>query len=190
MTIFQVASLAVGLDPTPSAVANSFNPAAARIPPEVMDNFNIVLQAVSLAAVDEPVLLDAIVRYGNPPDFQGGKMSLHGSTVSFSAVVRWFDEREIRPEFFFPVHKIAPMDFMDPDHNRFAPELALAVTVWQAMATAGPLKKSPRAALETWIREHPEAWLGPNPLGQKAKERRLTMTNWKPDGGMQKTCGD
>ena len=81
--------------------------------------------------------------------------------------------------------------YLDPKHPRFAPKLAAAVRAWQSVTAPG--NKSPKQAIEKWLRDH-AAELGltnqdGNPINQ-AIEECSAVANWQPKGGAVKTPGN
>lgn len=111
------------------------------------------------------------------------------SIVSRTDLVAWLESRGVRPDFFFPAATDAP-DYLCPKDPRYAPKLAAAVGAW--LAVTDPGKKSPKQALEKWLREHAvEFGLtddNGNPI-TKAMEECSTVANWQPGGGAPKTPG-
>lgn len=101
----------------------------------------------------------------------------------------WLRSRGVTTGFFFAKAEAAPADFLDPEHERFAPELALAVSAWTGLADQPSFKRGVKAAIEAWIAANPDAWRGDEPASDSAKERIATVVNWKPKGGMPKAGG-
>jgi hypothetical protein len=109
------------------------------------------------------------------------------SRVEVDSLRGWLAERGLRPGFFFPLTTDAP-EYLDPLNPRYAPKLAAAVRAWQNVTDPG--KKSPKQALEKWLREH-AAEFGlvdedGNPIAQ-AVEDCSKVANWNPTGGAPKT---
>lgn len=77
--------------------------------------------------------------------------------------------------------------YLNPSHPRYSPKLAAAVKAWLAISDPG--KKSPKQALEKWLREH-AAELGiannANQPIQQAVEECAKVANWQPKGGAPK----
>ncbi|MCS6810071.1 MAG: hypothetical protein NZ694_02230 [Tepidimonas sp.] len=116
-----------------------------------------------------------------------GTTDIDRSSVDRDSLVEWLSSRGIRTGFFFPATTGTP-DYMDPKHPRYAPKLAAAVSAWQA--TTDPAGRSPRQALEKWLREH-AAQFGltddeGNPINQ-AMEECAKVANWELGGGAPKT---
>ena len=74
--------------------------------------------------------------------FADGTTDINSSTVYKDLVNEWLEARGIRTGFFFPdtAMKDTP-GYLDPGHPRFAPKLAAAVHVWQAMEDENLRKK-------------------------------------------------
>ena len=116
-----------------------------------------------------------------------GSIDLWHSTVEVAALREWLKKRGISSGFFFPVSGDAP-DYLDPNNSRYAPKLAAAVRAWEAVTDPG--KKSPKQALDKWLREH-AAEFGltdedGNPVNQ-AIEECSKVANWNTSGGAPKT---
>lgn len=113
------------------------------------------------------------------------------TTVERSDLLAWLQVRGFRPEFFFPTESSRGASYLDPQDSRYAPKLAAAVRAW--IAVGDDLKgKSPKMALERWLREH-AAEFGMtnddgNPVAQ-AVEDCSKVANWQPGGGSPKTPG-
>jgi len=112
------------------------------------------------------------------------------SMVDVEDLKRWLSSRGHTNNFFF-ANDADPASlanvFLDRNHPHFSPELALAVYAWQALKGEQELQRSPKQAISDWIDSNPEAWEGDTPLSNKAKERVITMLNWKKEGGANRT---
>lgn len=76
---------------------------------------------------------------------------------------------------------------MDPSHEHFSPELALAVSVWRAFDGKTVTKKPPKQAILDWIEKNPSAWQGEEPIKNEAVGRIATLVNWSKKGGAPKS---
>lgn len=80
--------------------------------------------------------------------------------------------------------------YLDPSNPRYAPKLAAAVKAWQAVTD--PKGKSPKQALDKWLREHAADFglLGNDgiPVNLAIKECSR-VANWRPGGGAARTPG-
>lgn len=124
---------------------------------------------------------------GNQCGILDGTIDVALSTVDVESLRTWLVSRGVRTGFFFPEGADTP-DYLDPQHPRYAPKLAAAVSAWVAVAvTAG---KSPKQALEKWIRENAASFAlsdedgNPNNTGI---EEVAKVANWQPGGGAPKT---
>jgi DNA-directed RNA polymerase subunit K/omega len=124
---------------------------------------------------------------GNNLGFINGTIDLYRSTVSAESLKQWLRVKGFTAGFFFPV-PLATMDFLDPSNTRYAPKLAAAVRAWQAVTDAG--KKSPKQALDKWLREHAVDFGLTNDDGkpiEQAIEECSKVANWNAKGGATKT---
>lgn len=113
------------------------------------------------------------------------------TTIELSELKRWLDEeRNVRPAFFFkqqPGPTRPP--YLDPSHSRYAPKLAAAVCAWTA-TDAIPGNKTPKQALDKWLREHAAEFGKTNEDGvanETFVEEASKVANWKPGGGAPKS---
>jgi hypothetical protein len=111
------------------------------------------------------------------------------TTIRVDRLQTWLSSRGFRTGFFFPAKSSAP-DYLDPNNLRYAPKLAAAVKAWQAVTDANG--KSPKQALEKWLREH-AAEFGLSDDEGKPNETGIMeaskVANWQPGGGAPKTPG-
>lgn len=111
------------------------------------------------------------------------------TTVSRDDLVVWLARRGVRTGFFFPGAKPSDEpDFLDPSNPRYSRKLAAVVRAWQAVTDPG--KRTPKQALEKWLREH-AAEFGltdeeGNPINQ-AIDECSKVANWQQGGGAPKT---
>ncbi len=125
---------------------------------------------------------------GYPTIAIAGSVDVYRSTVEVESLKCWLKNRGFTSGFFFPAGNSDAPDYLDPKNPRFAPKLAAAVHAWQAVTDPG--KKSPKQALEKWLREH-AARFGlvdddGNPVNQ-AVEDCSKVANWNSMGGAPKT---
>jgi hypothetical protein len=92
-------------------------------------------------------------RHGNAQQGVEKFIDVEKSTVSASELRSWLRERGVRTGFFFPEKKNDQPDYLNPNHERFAPKLAAAVRAWEAFEKHGtPAGKSAKQALTGWLR--------------------------------------
>lgn len=117
-----------------------------------------------------------------------GSIDLWKSTIDVESLKQWLKNRGFTTGFFFPAGSGDDPDYLDPKNPRYAPKLAAAVRAWQAVTDSG--KKSPKQALEKWLREH-AAQFGlvdddGNPINQ-AVDDCSKVANWSQKGGAPTT---
>ena len=140
-----------------------------------------VLEPGTTKSDDETMADDQSCFFKSYPDW-------HLTTVSRDDLIAWLANRGVRTGFFFPNAKPSDEpDFLSRDNERYAPKLAATVRAWQAVTDPG--KKSPKQALEKWIREH-AAEFGltddeGNPVNQ-AIDECAKVANWQQSGGAPK----
>ncbi len=110
------------------------------------------------------------------------------SLVDVGSLRKWLVSRGFNTGFFFPKTSDDAPEYLDKNSPRYAPKLAAAVSAWQAVTGAG--KKSPKQALEKWLREHAASFGlvddDGNPINQ-AVEECSKVANWNTSGGAPKT---
>ncbi len=116
-----------------------------------------------------------------------GSLDLYESKVRVNSLKTWLSLKGIKSGFFFP-EPIETMDFLDPMHPRYTPKLAAAYRAWQAVTDAG--KRSPKQALDKWLREHASEYGLTNDEGkpiEQAIQECSKVANWNTRGGATKT---
>ena len=116
-----------------------------------------------------------------------GSVDPYRSMVNVESLKQWLRLKGFTTGFFFP-EPIATMDFLDPLNQRYAPKLAASVKAWQAVTDAG--KRSPKRALDKWLREHAAEFGLTNEDGkpiENAIEECSKVANWNAKGGATKT---
>jgi hypothetical protein len=124
---------------------------------------------------------------GNNLGFIDGSVDPHRSMVNVESLKQWLRLKGFTTGFFFP-EPMATMDFLDPLNPRYAPKLAASVKAWQAITDAG--KRSPKQALDKWLREHAAEFGLTNEEGkpiENAIEECSKVANWNAKGGATKT---
>lgn len=112
------------------------------------------------------------------------------TTLKVESLRRWLRSRGATDAFFVSAEpEVAGAAYLDPSHEHFAPELALAVAAWQSLASEQRFVRGPKATIEAWIDANPDAWLGEGELSASAKERIVTLVNWRKIGGAPSSGG-
>ena len=109
--------------------------------------------------------------------------------VDVESLKSWLRRRGFTKGFFFNSDPPDQDAFMDKSHEHFSPELALAVLAWRALAEQQRFPRGAKAAVDDWIDANPGMWKGDEPISGAAKERIVTLVNWKKGGGAPKTGG-
>lgn len=124
---------------------------------------------------------------GNELGYIDDSIDLYKSTVEVDSIKEWLKSKGFTTGFFFP-EPLETMDFLDPLNPRYAPKLAATVSAWQAVTDSG--KKSPKQALDKWLREHAAEFNLTNDEGkpiEQAVEECSKVANWNAKGGATKT---
>lgn len=184
LTVYQIALLIAGYDP--SEFERDQEP---YWPDEVRQDISPFLNAVKNAARSGKIET-TIVRYegyGN-----GDDINWNDSTVNVDSLCEWMRRRNFQDGFFLEQH--AAVDKVSDKSGQFyAPKLAAALRAWNEV-TADPDAlngKTPKRALEVWLRKHSSIYGltnkdgNPNELGI---EEICKVANWKPAGGASPTA--
>jgi hypothetical protein len=124
--------------------------------------------------------------YGVPID---GSIDIAASRIRVDSLCIWLASRGFSTGFFFPVGTDSP-DYLDPNHPRYAPKLAAAVSAW--LAVTDPKGKHPKQALVKWLRENAAKFGMCDEDGKPIEngiEETAKVANWQPRGGAPKTPG-
>jgi len=124
------------------------------------------------------------------PDRQPETIDPRRTLLKVSAMREWLSARGVTSTFFGAARSSVP-DYLDPQHPRYAPKLAAAVSAWTAVGDPPP-GKTPKHALEKWLRENAPAF-GLSDRDGKLNEQGIRecakVANWQPNGGAPKTPG-
>jgi len=115
-------------------------------------------------------------------------VDVYKSTIRVDSLKLFLAKKGFSKGFFFPEPQ-QTTDFLDPLNPRYAPKLAAAVHAWQAVTDPG--KKSPKQALDKWLREHAVEFNLTNDEGkpiETAIEECSKVANWNTKGGATKTA--
>jgi hypothetical protein len=181
LNIIQAALLVVGRDPaSPEDYPSGYEAAKNAI--------SKALRGSRIKGHLVPEYINALNGNAEPID---RSIDLRESTVYVASLREWLVSRGISSGFFFPGEPSQP-GYLNPEHPRYAPKLAAAVTAWLSFEELPILGRSPKQALSKWLREH-AAEFGlsddegnPNDTGI---EEVAKVANWQPAGGAPKTPG-
>ncbi len=107
------------------------------------------------------------------------------SMIRVSDLRDWLRSKGMAQGVFFasPVSETFP--FQDPDDDRFAPELDLAITAWRALKTEPMGKRGSKHLIEQWLDAHSDEWRGGGKISTSAKERIAIVINWRRAGALK-----
>jgi len=113
------------------------------------------------------------------------------TTVKADDLRAWLINRGIRTGFFFPNATNEP-DYLDPNHPNYAPKLAAAIGVWQAVIANPDLlrSKSAKQAMMKWLRQNADRYgltKEDGTLNEQGIEEVAKVANWSDKGGAPKT---
>ncbi len=112
-----------------------------------------------------------------------GSINVKESMIDVESLRSYFEKKGLKSGFFATKTTERP-DYLNPTNSRYAPKLAAAIGAW--LAVTNPGKKSPKQALEKWLREHAAEYglvdEDGNPVNQ-AVEDCSKVANWSQTGG-------
>lgn len=112
------------------------------------------------------------------------------TTIDREDLIAWLRSRGHTTGFFFPDAASAAPGYLDRNHPRYAPKLAALVHAW--MATEDTKGKTPKQAIERWLRVNAGQFdltdEDGNPMGKTIGEIS-SVPNWATKGGAPKTPG-
>ncbi|MBP0579587.1 hypothetical protein J8I29_09735 [Labrys sp. LIt4] len=189
LTVVQAALLIIGQDPSEDGLEELVEEWEAYRQPTRYRTAKIALEH----AIRRYELDANIVYIGEPEKkFNGHQREVDfiifsRTTIEVSDLRSWLFSKGFTTGFFFPDRR-QEADYLDPDHPRFAPKLAAAVHAWQAVENPG--SKSPKSALEKWLRENAAKHRLTDADGNVNETGVLEcakVANWEPKGGAPKT---
>ena len=117
----------------------------------------------------------------------------HLTTILEDDLREWLKSRGLKTGFFFPQADDTP-DYLDKNHEHYAPKLAAAISAWQTVNAEPDLLsgKTVKQALTIWLRKNAGQYGltkddgNPNEQGI---EEIAKISNWDVKGGAPKTPG-
>jgi hypothetical protein len=183
LNIIQAALLVVGEDPAYSDLRDEPSGYEAAI--------NAISRALKAGRIEGELVPEYRADLNGNSEPIDRSIDLRESTVLVTSLREWLVSRGISSGFFFPGEPSQP-GYLNPEHPRYAPKLAAAVTAWQSFEKLPISGRSPKQVLSKWLREH-AAKFGlsddegnPNETGI---EEVAKVANWQPAGGAPKTPG-
>jgi hypothetical protein len=115
------------------------------------------------------------------------------TVIDIQDLGRFLKDRGIRDGFFSEIDRLKTVT-MDVTSQHYAPKLAAAIRAWTEVSSRPELLrgKTPKQALEKWLREHAGEFGLTNRDGnpnQQGIEEICKVANWKPEGGATPTPG-
>ena len=182
LTVYQISLLIAGYDPS------EFEKDQTHLwPDEVKKDISPFSNAIRNAARAGNMKLTEVHNENNYSD----SLDWAASTINIDSLCDWMRQRNFRDGFF--IGGVIEVDrFADASGNFYAPKLAAAVRAWHEVTTDSDalLRKTPKQALEIWLRKHANEYGlankdgNPNELGI---EEICKVANWKPSGGATPT---
>lgn len=190
LSVIQAALLTVGVDPSSAEGSNCENWKPEERPKGYEAAKTAIANALRKGTVTGYLVQEYDFDYnGNRSGFVEGSIDIPASRVDVSSLKQMLAGRGVTTGFFFPAEP-ETADYLDQNHPRYSPKLAAAVRAWQEVPD--PQGKTPKQALEKWLRAH-AARFGliddeGNPTNQAMSECS-TVANWQTAGGAPKTPG-
>jgi hypothetical protein len=181
LTIYQIALLMEGYNPSEFGGVSHYN-----WQPKVREEIAAISTALRNAIDDESLSLHRKVYH----DGFGGDIDYELSLVHVDDLQDWMRRINLHDSFFRPAKQAPDIEY--PLGDFYAPKLAAAIAAWKAV-TADPRLlrgKSPKKALEAWLRENAARYDllnkdgSPNATGI---EEIAKVANWKRTGGAPAT---
>ncbi|GJM02861.1 MAG: hypothetical protein DHS20C08_13620 [Rhodomicrobium sp.] len=118
-------------------------------------------------------------------------VDINSSMVNVATLKIFLEQKGFQGGFFFPNYADDP-NYLNSEHDCYAPKLAAAVTAWEIVTNDKSKQKgkTPKQALEKWLREHANEYSLTDENGNpKAAsiDQIAKVANWKPEGGAAKT---
>lgn len=185
LTIVQAALLIAGYDPA------SYEGDIECDPPSKQPLGYAACRQALIGAIEQR-RLKGFLHYDEFDDIDGKlqrKLNVSASSILTDGIADWLRARGMRKGFFLPEDD-SPKEYLDPEHERFAPKLAAAVLAWEAAGRDSTLKGTPKQRIEKWLRLHASEFGLTQKDGkpnESAIEAIARIANWKPEGGAPAT---
>jgi len=178
LTAYQIALLIAGYDPSEFEDDQPH-----RWADEVRQNISPFINAIKNAARSGKLVIV-------PVNNEHGGLDWESTTINVESLCEWLRLRNYRDGFFIGTGEIDKL--ADETGKFYAPKLAAAVRAWNEV-TGDPDAlngKSPKRALEIWLRKHSNEYGLTNKDGNSNElgiEEICKVANWKPAGGASPT---
>jgi len=189
LTIVQAALLLSGNDP--SHLQDSVEGTSAQSRPPGYDAAKTAIsRALGLELIKGEIKqIPEYDQNGNPNGYVYGTIDINYSLIDVESLRTWLRSRGITTGFFLSSEGNVK-DYLNPEHPRFSFKLAAVILAWEAMEGADLEGRSPKSALEKWLREHAAQFNLSDNEG-KPNETGISecakVANWQMTGGAPKT---
>ena len=190
LSIYQAVMLILGFDPENSGSADIERDSNIKIP----EGYTAI--KVSLIHALKRGKIEGELREKNQADYYSAlvfpeSVDIDSTIVSMDSLKAFLKDGNIKSDFFFP-QGTENRTYLNPDSPHYAPKLAAAVKVWEAITDDQNMTngKTPKQAMEKWLRVHASEYGltkddgNPNETGI---EEICKVANWMPGGGAAKT---
>ncbi len=181
LNIYQIVLLITGYDPS-EFQADYYDKWPDEVKMQVSPYLNAIRNAARSKRFKFQVFLDG---------YNNGEIDLDASLIDIESFTEWLQAGNFN-DGFFVCGTGEPDRLSDALSEFYAPKLAAAVRAWNEV-TSDPAAlngKTPKKALEIWLRKHANEYGltnkdgNPNELGI---EEICKVANWKPSGGAAPT---
>ena len=190
LTIVQAALLLSGHDP--SHLQDSVESQSSRNRPDGYEAAKAAItRALSLELVKgERKEIPTYDYDGHLDGTQFGTIDVGTSLVDVDSLRNWLSVNKMITTGFFFSGEGRVKDYLNPEHPRYSFKLAAVILAWEAMEGADLEGRSPKSALEKWLREH-AAQFNLSDNDGKPNETGISecakVANWQITGGAPKT---
>ncbi|MEO1043631.1 MAG: hypothetical protein AAFX52_15225 [Pseudomonadota bacterium] len=160
------------------------------------EEWQIDKQASHFLAVKTALLAAILEREGfgeitwTHDQFNNNFVEIRASFVRTEPLRIFLGEKGMVDNYFSDHFENRP-GYLEPDHPRFAPQLAAAVEAWMHVQNLPDLQgRTPKKAIEKWLRENAARFNMTDDDGtanESAIERIARVCNWQPQGGAPAT---
>lgn len=181
LTLVQAALLMAGHDPC------GLEHNVEVMPPDDQPKGYIACRQALIGAIEEKRIRGWICIDECPNGFgnSDSRLNAEKSEVITGGIAPWLIEKGVRSNFFLN-DTDAPEEFLDPNHERFAPKLAAAISAWKAVGAEKDPKGTPKQRIEKWLRLHAADYDLVQNDGRPNESAIMAISkiaNWNLEGG-------
>lgn len=183
-TIREIVLLMQGVDPSD---VNIFEENIDRSPPP---NSQIYLNMFIRAVDDDEISHYHVKHEYIPTGYGADAVDYLNTLIKREAIESYFKQKNIQ-DHFFNTGDVVMKAYQDKSSPFYAPKLAAAIAVWEALTNNVDLlkKTSPKKAAQKWLSEHAEELdiLYKGEINKTASEEIAKIVNFEEQGGVPKT---